>query len=60
MGARIEFSLTLPRFQDPGDPDPFRRTYEFPAPDTQRLVVDFVPDDGRKILIATIDKKRRG
>jgi probable F420-dependent oxidoreductase len=25
----IEFSLTLPRFQDPGERDPFRRTYEF-------------------------------
>ena len=26
---RVEFSLTLPRFQDPGETDPFRRTYEF-------------------------------
>lgn len=25
----IEFSLTLPRFQDPGERDPFRPTYEF-------------------------------
>jgi probable F420-dependent oxidoreductase len=25
----IEFSLTLPRFHDPGERDPYRRTYEF-------------------------------
>ena len=56
-GNRIVFSH---RDQMKGMPGLFRRTYELPSPDTQRLVVDFVPDDGRKILIATIDKKRRG
>jgi alkanesulfonate monooxygenase SsuD/methylene tetrahydromethanopterin reductase-like flavin-dependent oxidoreductase (luciferase family) len=29
MSPSIEFSLTLPRFEDPGERDPFRRTYEF-------------------------------
>ncbi len=29
MSRSIEFSLTLPRFQDPGERDPFQRTYEF-------------------------------